>query len=160
MKKRPVKKLVLLVLVSGLLISLLTGCDKNTDPSSVSFKDAISNGRPTLAEFGRGVCRPCKAMKPILEELSGEYKGELNVVIVEVDANMDITSQYEIMMIPTQIFFDSGCSLKDKYFLKIDCEMGERFMIGDFSAEKILLRQLVFLRAEFVWIAPFQQNDF
>ena len=107
MKKRSVKKLVLLVLVPGLLISLLTGCGKNTDPSSVSFKDAISNDRPTLAEFGRGICIPCKAMKPILEELSVEYKDKLNVVIVEVDANMDITRQYEIMMIPTQIFFDS-----------------------------------------------------
>ncbi|MHC4237068.1 MAG: FkbM family methyltransferase [Planctomycetota bacterium] len=39
----------------------------------------------------------------------------------------------------TDIFFDSGCSLRDKYFLKIDCEMGERFMIGDFTAEQILL---------------------
>jgi FkbM family methyltransferase len=37
------------------------------------------------------------------------------------------------------IFYDSGCTLKDKYFMKIDCEMGERFIIGDPVAEQILL---------------------
>ena len=46
-------------------------------------------------------------MKPILEELSVEYKGELNVVIVEIDDNIDLTRQFGIMMIPTQIFLDS-----------------------------------------------------
>ena len=46
-------------------------------------------------------------MKPILEELSVEYKYELNVVIVEVDDNVDLTRQFGIMMIPTQIFLDS-----------------------------------------------------
>ncbi len=62
---------------------------------------------PTLAEFGRGVCVPCKAMKPILEELATEYEGKWNIVIVEIDDHMDQTRQYGIMVIPTQIFFDS-----------------------------------------------------
>ena len=46
-------------------------------------------------------------MKPILEELAAEYKGKLNVVIVEVYEHMDLARQYQIMAIPTQIFFDS-----------------------------------------------------
>ena len=86
---------------------LLPGCGENTNRTSTSLKQAISNGKLTLAEFGRGVCIPCKEMKPILEELSVEYKGELNVVIVEVDDNVDLTRQFGIMMIPTQIFLDS-----------------------------------------------------
>ena len=47
-------------------------------------------------------------MKPILEELAAEYEGKLNVVIVEVDDHMDLARQYQIMAIPTQIFFDSS----------------------------------------------------
>ena len=37
-----------------------------------------------------------------------EYKDKLNVVIVEVYEHKDLTNQYGIMAIPTQIFFDSS----------------------------------------------------
>ena len=100
-------KLLILLLMLICFSLLLSGCGENTDLTSTSLKQAISNGKPTLAEFGRGVCIPCKEMKPILEELSVEYKGELNVVIVEIDDNVDLTRQFGIMMIPTQIFLDS-----------------------------------------------------
>ncbi|HCP60678.1 MAG TPA: thioredoxin [Dehalococcoidia bacterium] len=100
-------RLLILLLMLICFSLLLPGCGENTDLTSTSLKQAISNGKPTLAEFGRGVCISCKEMKPILEELSVEYKGELNVVIVEVDDNIDLTRQFGIMMIPTQIFLDS-----------------------------------------------------
>ncbi len=77
-----------------------------SDISSISLEQALSSGSPTLAEFGRGICVPCKAMKPILEELAVEYKDKLNVVIVEVDEHRALTYHYGIMAIPTQIFFD------------------------------------------------------
>ncbi len=101
------RRLLILLLMLTCFSFLLSGCGENTDLSSTSLKQAISNGKPTLAEFGRGICIPCKEMKPILEELSVEYKGELNVVIVEVDDNIDLARQFGIMMIPTQIFLDS-----------------------------------------------------
>jgi len=76
--------------------------------TSVSLGQALASGKPTLAEFGRGICIPCKEMKPILEELAVEYQGKLNVVIVEIDEYRDLTRQYGIMAIPTQIFFGSN----------------------------------------------------
>jgi len=77
------------------------------DLASVPLGQALSSGKPTLAEFGSSTCIPCKEMKPILEELAKEYEGKLNVVIVEVYEQMDLTRQYGIMAIPTQIVFDS-----------------------------------------------------
>ena len=74
----------------------------------VSLKEALSNGKPTLAEFGASTCIPCKQMKPILEQLAIEYEGKLNVVIVEVYQQMELTRYYRIMTIPTQIVFDSN----------------------------------------------------
>lgn len=74
----------------------------------VSLKEALSNGKPTLAEFGASTCIPCKQMKPILEELAIEYEGKLNVVIVEVYQQMELTRYYRVMTIPTQIVFDSN----------------------------------------------------
>lgn len=111
---------IILLLLAASLFWLLAGCLSDTSPqpikettpipdlASIPLEQALSSGLPTLAEFGRGVCVPCKAMKPILEELATEYQGELNVVIVEVDDHMDQTRQYGIMAIPTQIFFDSS----------------------------------------------------
>ena len=78
------------------------------DLTSIPLEQALSSGLPTLAEFGRGICVSCKAMKPILEELATEYEGKLNVVIVEIDDHMDQAREYEIMAIPTQIIFDSS----------------------------------------------------
>jgi len=74
-------KLLIPLLILTCFAFLLSGCGENTDLTSASLEQAISNGKLTLAEFGRGVCIPCKEMKPILEELSAEYKGELNVVM-------------------------------------------------------------------------------
>jgi len=93
-----------------LLICLLgvVGCTNTASPdlASIPFEQALSSGKPTLAEFGRGTCIPCKAMKTILDDLSIEYQGRLNVVIVSVDDYRDLTNQYGIMAIPTQIVFD------------------------------------------------------
>jgi len=84
------------------------GSQSNLDLASIPLEQALSSGKPTLAEFGRGTCVPCKAMKPILEELAVEFGSKLNVVIVEIDKYRDLTYQYRIMAIPTQVFFDSG----------------------------------------------------
>lgn len=75
---------------------------------SLPLGQALSSGKPTVAEFGRGTCIPCKQMKPILEELAKEYEGKVNVLIISVDEYRDLTGQYGIMAIPTQIFFDSS----------------------------------------------------
>ncbi len=81
--------------------------------TSITLKQALSNGKPTLAEFGRGTCIPCKEMKPILEGLAVEYQGRLNVPIVSVDEYRDLTNFYKVMAIPTQIGFD--CSGKELF---------------------------------------------
>ena len=78
------------------------------DLASISLGKSLANGLPTMAEFGSSSCAPCKQMKPILEELAGEYKDKLNVVVIEVYEQMELTRQYNIMTIPTQIFFDSS----------------------------------------------------
>lgn len=78
------------------------------DLTSIPLQQALSSGKPTLAEFGWRTCVPCKEMKPVLEELAVEYEGKLNVVIIEVYEQEELTRQHGIMAIPTQIFFDSS----------------------------------------------------
>jgi len=77
-----------------------------SDLAEITLPKALTNGKPTLAEFGRGTCIPCKEMKPILENLAVEYQDRLNVSIVSVDEYRELTNYYRIIAIPTQIGFD------------------------------------------------------
>jgi len=62
---------------------------------------------PKLIEVGSTTCTPCKLMAPILEELKSEYKGKLEIVIVDVNEDKGAAGKYGVRMIPTQIFYDS-----------------------------------------------------
>jgi len=77
-----------------------------SDITQIPLDRVLGNGKPTLAEFGWRTCIPCKMMKPILEELAVEYKEKVNVIIVEVYDHEDLSRQYNIRGIPTQILFD------------------------------------------------------
>ncbi len=104
---------IIIALVLSLCLPLALSCQQATPPpapdlTSIPLEQALSSGKPTLAEFGWRTCIPCKEMKPILEELALEYQGKLNVVIIEVYEHEELTRQNEIMVIPTQIFFDSN----------------------------------------------------
>ena len=100
--------LLMSLFAAALLASSVMACASPSSSSSaltsISWSRAMSNGNPTIAEFGRGTCIPCKQMKPILEDLAREYEGRLNVLIVDVDEYAALTRQYGIMVIPTQIF--------------------------------------------------------
>ncbi|TES84413.1 hypothetical protein E3J95_06690 [Candidatus Aerophobetes bacterium] len=68
---------------------------------------ALRKSRPVVADFGRGICIPCKEMKPILEELAAEYEGKAAILIIEIDEYRALARRYRIRLIPTQIFFNA-----------------------------------------------------
>ena len=101
-----------IIFIGLLLIPGIMSCSPPADevlPSDITkipLDRVLGKGKPTLAEFGWRTCIPCKAMKPILEELAVEYKDEVNVIIVEVYDHEDLSRRHGIRGIPTQIFFD------------------------------------------------------
>jgi len=70
-------------------------------------KEIAQSPLPKLLDFGAGTCIPCKAMAPILKELTEEYKGRVVIKIIEVYQEREMTQINRIQLIPTQIFFDS-----------------------------------------------------
>ena len=70
-------------------------------------KEIVKIPLPKLLDFGAGKCIPCKAMAPILKELTEEYKGRVVIKIIEVYQEREMTQANRIRLIPTQIFFDS-----------------------------------------------------
>ncbi len=69
-------------------------------------KEIAQSVLPKLLDFGRGKCIPCKAMAPILKELSDEYKDRVIIKIIEIDQESGLTRANRIRLIPTQIFLD------------------------------------------------------
>lgn len=96
-----------LVFLGGLL---LAGSQLNEPQAADSPQiKGIENPKnlPMLLDFGRGVCIPCKMMKPVLEEVAKDYEGKLLVKILEIDQYRDLMKQFKVHLIPTQIFIDS-----------------------------------------------------
>jgi thioredoxin 1 len=62
---------------------------------------------PRLVDLGANKCIPCKKMAPILEELAETHKAFFKVEVIDVWVNPDRGKEYNVRIIPTQIFYDA-----------------------------------------------------
>lgn len=70
--------------------------------------EVLKSKVPVLVDFYADWCGPCHAIAPTIEALSNEFEGRVKFVKVDVDANQEVASRYEIMSIPTIILFENG----------------------------------------------------
>ncbi len=61
-----------------------------------------------MVDFWAVWCGPCQMVAPIVEELAGEYAGKLKVMKLNTDDNPEIAGRYQVMSIPTILFFKDG----------------------------------------------------
>ncbi len=61
-----------------------------------------------IVDFWAPWCAPCRMIAPILEEIAKEYEGRVKVVKMNTDENAATAMKYNIMSIPTLLFFRNG----------------------------------------------------
>ncbi|MCP9455131.1 MAG: thioredoxin [Nitrospira sp.] len=61
-----------------------------------------------MVDFWAVWCGPCQMVAPIIDELAEEYAGKLKVRKLNTDENPEIAGRYQVMSIPTIIFFKDG----------------------------------------------------
>ena len=59
---------------------------------------------PAIVDFYAEWCGPCKAVAPILEELSDEYKDQVVIYKIDTDKEQELSSLFGIQSIPTLLF--------------------------------------------------------
>ena len=53
------------------------------------FEKLISGSTPVLVDFYATWCGPCKALAPVLEQLSEEYEGKINIYKIDTEAEQE-----------------------------------------------------------------------
>ena len=74
--------------------------DYKKNPKTWNFK----GDKPAIIDFYATWCGPCKATAPVLEEVAGDYAGQIDVYKVDVDQQRELAALFGIRSIPSILF--------------------------------------------------------
>ena len=83
-----------------------------TEIKDIDYKKIITENKKVVIDCYASWCGPCKMLSPILDDIAKELK-DVSFYKVNVDEADIITSDFNIMSIPTILIFKEG-ELKDK----------------------------------------------
>lgn len=68
----------------------------------------LESEKLSVVDFWAEWCGPCRAIGPVVEELSKDYAGKVNIGKVNVDQNPQVSMQFGITSIPAILFIKGG----------------------------------------------------
>jgi thioredoxin 1 len=94
-----------------LALLVLAGCGKAPGAAHAETPASRTAGRPlvTFIELGSVNCIPCKMMQPVMREVEQRFPRDVKVVFYDVwtEEQRRYATQYNIRVIPTQVFLDA-----------------------------------------------------
>lgn len=77
--------------------------------TDATFREEVLESEvPVVVDFWAEWCFPCKAIEPIVEELSHEYDGRAKFAKMNVDTDQEVAASFGIRSIPILLFFKNG----------------------------------------------------
>jgi thioredoxin 1 len=70
--------------------------------------DVLQSDKLVLVDYWAEWCGPCKMIAPILDDLSKDYDGRLQITKMNVDENQAVPAKFGIRGIPTLMLFKGG----------------------------------------------------
>jgi thioredoxin 1 len=94
--------------------------------SDASFDaDVLGAAGPVLVKFEAEWCGPCKAMKPMIQDLAQEFGDRLTVATLDIDQNNQTPYRFGVRGVPTVILFDKGKVVGQKVGLPRQAELAD-----------------------------------
>jgi thioredoxin 1 len=63
---------------------------------------------PFLLDLTATWCQPCKALRPLLEDLAREYTGRVTFGALDIDDNPQTPTRHQVRSVPTLLLFKDG----------------------------------------------------
>jgi len=83
--------------------------ERNSSVDDKNFETEVVQSRlPVLVDFWAPWCGPCKALTPVVEELSKAYEGRIKVVKVNVEDSQKTSVKLRVRSIPTLMLYKDG----------------------------------------------------